>query len=277
MTNQKPAQTKAASKIIQKSRTLYNNTIKTPVKQGVMMARRAGRSMDIARGKNISKFVPQPSQTSPNKSSDIRPTSHPLAHRVHSIRAAEARAKSAPAPTPKQVKESAIAEAMSQTDIEPKKPGFFRRHIKLVNISSIALLVIIISGAIVYFNMLSISVAIVSMQSGIKATSPEYHPDGYSINGPASYSDSTVTINFRANAGDTNFSIKQTKSTWDSSAVRNKVNKDSGGEFITTEEKGLTIYTYNGNAAWVNGGILYTIEGNAPLSGDQIRRIATSL
>ena len=125
--------------------------------------------------------------------------------------------------------------------------------------------------------MPSLSVRIASIQAGISATYPEYSPNGYSLNGPVQFSDNEVVINFRANTGNTKFVIKQSKSSWDSSAVKNKVSNDSKGEFITTEEKGLTIYTYNGNASWVNGGILYAITGDAPLSGDQIRRIATSL
>jgi hypothetical protein len=44
-------------------------------------------------------------------------------------------------------------------------------------------------------------------------------------------------------------------------------------------DKGKTIYLYNNgaNAAWVNGGVLYQITGNANLSSDQIVSIADSL
>jgi hypothetical protein len=57
----------------------------------------------------------------------------------------------------------------------------------------------------------------------------------------------------------------------------NYVKEKAGDNYITYNERGLTIYTYNSNAAWVNNGVLYTIDGDAPLSSDQIRRIATSL
>lgn len=57
----------------------------------------------------------------------------------------------------------------------------------------------------------------------------------------------------------------------------NVVRPASGDNYIITQERGLTMYAFDGNAAWVNGGILYTIESDAALSGDQIRRIATSL
>ena len=93
------------------------------------------------------------------------------------------------------------------------------------------------------------------------------------------FSDGEVIINFAANTGSTKFTITQKKSLLDSSAVLNDiVRKEVGGQYNTSQAGGLTVYTFNGgNAAWVNAGILYTIKGDAPLSGEQIRRIATSL
>ncbi|MEI7689717.1 MAG: hypothetical protein WCI79_01980 [Candidatus Saccharibacteria bacterium] len=276
MTNEKPSNGTVTNKIIKKSQTLYNNAIKTPLSSSVSLMRKAGRSMDIARSKSVARFAAQPKPVTPAPSQPhIAPSRHPIARKVDAIRQQQQRSQ-APQ-TLKQIKESAIADAMQKTVPAADKKGFFKRNLKFINIFSISLAVLIIVGCVVYLNMPNISVRIASAQAGIDAKFPEYHPDGYSVNGPVAYNNGEVTINFRANTGDANFKIKQTKSTWDSSAVRNKVNKDSGGEFITTEEKGLTIYTYNGNAAWVNGGILYTVDGNAPLSGDQIRRIATSL
>ena len=85
-------------------------------------------------------------------------------------------------------------------------------------------------------------------------------------------------MKFAANGGPQNYTVTQTKSSWDSTAVLdNYVTPRAGVSYIPYTERGLTIYTYGNNAAWVNGGILYTIEGNAPLSSEQIRHIATSL
>jgi len=55
------------------------------------------------------------------------------------------------------------------------------------------------------------------------------------------------------------------------------VTREAGANYVTTKERGLTIYTYDSTAVWVSGGILYRIDSKAPLSGDQIRHIATSL
>jgi len=240
--------------------------------------RKPGQTMDVARSKNIRHFTPifKPASRSSQHVPDINHIRHPLAARTDQIRRSLTKAI-VPPRSLKEIKDEAINEALQKPSPDQPKIGFFKRNHKFINIFSISLAVLIITGCIVYFNIPAISVRVASMQSGINATFPKYCPDGYRVNGPVSFKNGEVTINFKANANDAKFAIKQVKSTWDSSAVRNKVTKDSNGEFITTEEKGLTIFTYNGNAAWVNGGILYTIIGNAPLSGDQIRRIATSL
>ena len=137
---------------------------------------------------------------------------------------------------------------------------------------------VLVGGYLTYMNLPVLSVKIAATQAGINATYPDYRPDGYKIDGPVSFTSGQVTINFVANTGTSRFSIKQSKSTWDSSAVLDNVVRPAVGEkYITNQEQGLTIYTYNGNATWVNGGILYNIQGDAPLSGDQLRHIATSL
>ena len=95
---------------------------------------------------------------------------------------------------------------------------------------------------------------------------------------PVTFSDGEVTLRFTSNSGPGEYTIVQSRSSWDSSAVLdNVVKKSAGDNYVTTQERGLTIYSYENNATWVNGGILYTIESDAPLSGEQIRHIATSL
>ncbi len=279
--------------LTQKSQTLYRRATQKPT-SNTAQPRRVGRSMDIARSKHVTHFVPHTTTPQPTKpvtpqkpSLDISPTRHPLAARVEAIRnkaqtqatvASQAIAKSA-----KTIKEEAIAEALSRISEEKvKQANNLKRQSKKIRKISIivGIILLIIFGFIVYFNMPSLSVSIANAQAGISATYPEYHPDGYSPSGPVTYSDGQVTINFHANTGDSKYTINQTKSPWDSSAVKNQVSKDAGNAVVNTfEERGLTIYTYGGNAAWVNGGILYNIafSGEAPLSVDQIRRIATSL
>lgn len=266
-----------------------NHRIQTPksritsqeIKRGALN-RKPKRNMDVSRNNNVSKFTKNQKidkiKTARVETTDINHTRHPLIAKTEAIRANKIKANQPiPEKPAKQIKDEAIEKALNAPKVEIKKTNLFKRHYKKFNILSVSAVLIVVAGFLAYIYMPFLSVNIASAQAGISATYPEYKPDGYSLSGPVSYSNGEVTISFSANTGSSKFTIKQSKSSWDSSAVKNKVNKDAKGEFTTTEEKGLTIYTYNGNASWVNGGILYNITGDAPLSGDQIRRIATSL
>ena len=109
--------------------------------------------------------------------------------------------------------------------------------------------------------MPSLSVRVAAAQAGVNATYPEYRPDGYGMSGAVAYSEGQVSMKFASNGGSENFTINQSKSNWDSSAVLdNYVKQKAGDNYITYNERGLTVYTYGSNAAWVNNGVLYTIE-----------------
>lgn len=274
--------------IAQKSQAIYNRAIQRPAVNSISKIRRIGRSMDIARSKSIAHFATHrvtdiKTNNKPvvnNKPIDIGPVKHPLATRVEQVRSIAKSQQSKPAADKpaKVIKEEAIAAALKKPTGKSKKSNnLFKRYPKFVNAFTIGLILLITVGYFAYINMPALSVRIASAQANIEAKYPSYRPDGYSINGPVSYSNGQVVINFHANTGNSQFSIKQTKSSWDSSALEVQVNKDSNGEFITTQDGGLTIYTYNNNAAWINDGILYNITGNAPLSIGQIQKIVTGL
>jgi len=148
----------------------------------------------------------------------------------------------------------------------------------MVSIASASFAILLLGGYFTYLSMPSISTRVAAAQAGIDANYPGYQPMGYSLSGPVAYQQGRVTMTFAANAGPSTYTLDQTKSGWDSSAVLDSyVKPHAGDDYQTTTSNGLTIYTYGSNAAWVNGGIFYTISGNAPLSDDQIQHIATSL
>lgn len=288
-TVQRAANTSGIHAVTQKSKTLYRRAIQKPASHSAPILRKVGHSMDIARSKSIAHFAPRPvtkidkPTVTTKRQPDISPTRHPLAARVDSIRTtAHHQANKPAAPKPaKAIKEEAIAEAFAKlSEHQAAEKNALKRHSKRINtvLIIISMIFLIAIGYFIYLNIPTLSVRVASAQAGISATFPEYKPDGYSLNGPVSYGDGEVTISFKSNTDSSTFVIKQVKSSWDSSAVKNQVDKDAGGAVVnTTTERGLTLYTYNSNAAWVNGGILYSISGNAHLSVDQIRRIATSL
>lgn len=140
------------------------------------------------------------------------------------------------------------------------------------------LAVLLIGAYFTYLSMPALSVRVAASQAGINASYPGYHPDGYRLDGPVAYSPGQVSLQFASNGGGREFTLAQTNSNWDSSAVlENYVQPKVGDEYSINRAGGLTIYTYGTDAAWVSGGILYTVSGNAPLSPQQISSIATSM
>lgn len=266
----------------QRSKTLIRRTAKKPIpaRQVSPPSPAKRRSMDIAKSSQISRFgdrnteISSPVQKIAPKP-DTPAQTHPLSDRVKKDTPTDNKSTNI---TSSEIKNAAISAAMNMPAKKAPKVSAKKPSTKTITITIIILLVAAVGAYFTYINMPNLSVKIAATQAGINAQYPDYHPDGYSIDGPVTFSDGEVTINFKANTGDTKFVLKQVKSSWDSSAVlENIVKKNSDNRYITSQERGLTIYTYNGDAAWVNGGILYTIEGDAPISNDQIRRIATSL
>lgn len=125
--------------------------------------------------------------------------------------------------------------------------------------------------------MPNLSVRVAAAQAGVDAQYPSYTPSGYRFDGPVAFSNGKVHLSFRANGGDEEYNISQQKSSWDSQAVLDNYVAAATDNYDVNDTQGLTIYTYNNNAAWVNRGVLYTITGDAPLKTEQVVRIATSL
>ena len=269
---------------LQKSQTLNRHSVTkaTDTPQKTVAEQALARS-SIQKSPSITKFAPHPTDIKSNNNkrfSDIGPMTHPMVTRAHTQLANKQLAPSTPKPA-HVIKEEAISKALkdapskSQAAEEQRKE---RKYPRVLSIASATFALLLLGGYFTYLNMPSLSVRVAAAQAGINASYPEYRPDGYSLHGPVAYDQNEVMMKFAANAGPQNFTVTQAKSSWDSSAVLdNYVKQKAGDNYITYNERGLTIYTFDGNAAWVNGGILYTINGDAPLSTDQIRRIATSM
>lgn len=230
----------------------------------------------------VRKFAPHP--VGVVKTMDIGPVTHPHVAKAHALSAAKQAQRHAPELTQHvaaaDIKKNSIAKVVSEAKPNNKehKERFWQQKQRVTGIIAATFALVLLGGYFTYLNMPSLSVRVAAAQAGIDASYPSYKPDGYALNGPVTYSDGRVSMNFKANAGNAAFTVSQSKSSWNSDAVLdNYVTPRAGGNYMPYTERGLTIYTYDNNAAWVNGGILYTIEGDAPLSGEQIRNIATSL
>lgn len=286
-------------KATQKSATLNRAVVKkmTPAAQThAIHPRQTVQAQPAATNPAVTRFAPHPSGAKPApRMMDISPKTHPLALKAQqkmqpvtpkTAPVAHTATQSAPAhvahaPKPSQViKNEAIADALDkapQHNAKAKQVKQSRKRGRLASITSASLALMMLAGYFTYLNMPNLSVRVAAAQAGFDATYPGYHPDGYRVNKVA-YTEGQVGIQYVANGGSQGFTVKQEKSGWDSSALlANYVEPTSHGGYIPHSEQGITVYVFNNNAAWVNDGIRYTIQGDAPLSSEQILDIATSM
>lgn len=253
-------------------------------------AARTAHQPSVSTSAHITKFAAHPAVKKPDHghiAADITPaTLHPHVQKAHAISQVKAEKPLADAPqkrlTTQEIKQSAIQQALHNTSVnhKPTKGHVLKKrsHPRIAGIASATLGLVMLGGYFTYLNMPSISTKVAAAQAGINASYPNYRPDGYSLNGLVGYQQDAVTMKFASNSGPQSYTLNQSKSNWDSSALLdNYIAPRTGNNYVPYTEQGLTIYTYGNNAAWVNGGILYTVEGDAPLSNEQLRHIATSL
>ena len=244
----------------------------------------------------IQKFAPQPvRKTAPASAptqaknkvvADIAPTVHPMVQQVKAAKPQAQKAKTMPKPSEiikAEATQEALAKAPRQNRSEHKRKGVEQRTKRqrfgrAMSFASMGTALLLIAGYFTYVNMPNLSVRVAAVQSGVDAQYPSYRPGGYSLNGRIAYDHGQVAMKFASNGTPQSFTLKQSQSGWNSTAVLDNYVKPLAGEnYTTTTEGGLTVYSFDGNAAWVNNGILYTIEGDAPLSSDQIQKMAASL
>ena len=138
--------------------------------------------------------------------------------------------------------------------------------------------VVAVLGLIVRFNMPDVSVRVAAMQTGIEATYPTYIPRGYQLNSVTTDKENGITMEFSDSEKHT-FTINEKKSSWDSNALLNNYVKERwGSDYTALREHGITIYVSDGNATWVNGGLVYNLASDTGvLTKKQIKNIVTSL
>lgn len=178
-----------------------------------------------------------------------------------------------------QLKEALIKQQLRQVDVptvQPRDHKPARRFPRAASIFSGVAALALLAGYLTYLNLPSLSIKVAAAQAGFAATYPAYQPAGYSFNGPVAYTPGEVKVHFASNTNDYHYTLVQQASSWDSRAVLDNFVTKQSQEYATLQERGLTIYLYDNKATWVNGGVLYVIDGNAPLSSEQIQKIASS-
>lgn len=267
----------------QHSVTLRRRSLQKPVPaKHQIVGHPTVKHMDISRPKhsNVQRFAPHPAgalHPVQKASPDISPVVHPHVAKAHA-RSEAKQPLTRSLQSASDIKDHALKTAVENTHKRQPLRTRLRSRQRVMAILSATFAIVLLGGYVTYLNMPALSVRVAAAQAGIDAGYPNYRPDGYALNGPVTYSQGEVAMNFKANGGSQTFTLSQSKSGWDSAALLdNYVTPKAGSDYTPYTERGLTIYTYGDNAAWVNGGILYTIQGNAPLSSTQMRQIATSL
>jgi hypothetical protein len=263
----------------QKSETLYRKALKKPVAE-LPSASLDSRQLP-GRSPLISKFGPNIT-VHPELSKKAKPADEPITPAQVHPTVARVMQKTAPVPqlNGKELKEQLIKERLAEVGDKPKKDkkrGLFSRKPRLAAVLTTSLALLVLGGYLTYMNLPMISMKVAASRAGVSATLPSYRPDGYGLNGPITYAPGEVTINYKSNTNDNNFKITQKPSNWDSQGLLDNYVTRQTENYLTFQESGVTVYTFGNHAAWVNGGIVFTLDGNASLSSDQVLRLAKSM
>jgi len=287
-----PTKARSVHRHTQKSQTLRRDLLKTPAKTHHDDVRRKPAAGHVARSPHISKFAPHPQPiqkpATQHVTHDIAPaTAHPVVQRAtqkvqHSKTHHDESAKPA-ALSSRELKQRLIAERLATVqhpaarEHKAPKKSFFSSAPRASSVIAACFAIVFLGGYLTYISMPNLSMRVAASHAGVDAAFPDYHPDGYRFEGPIAYNTGEVSVRFASNTNDTGYTVQQRNSGWDSQAVLDNLVTKRSDKYLTYSEQGLTIYTYDNNAAWVNGGVLHTVEGDAPLSSEQILRIASSM
>lgn len=288
---------------VQKSSTLNRRHVKMP-QRTPLAAKPQKTRVDVKQHVAVKKFsTPIVSKPAPQKIAINRPAeAHPVTRRAQQrplsvntklrkerqplamnnnpfVAVAPQKIEKPVAKTAHQLKNEAIEKALSNEIISNKKARRRQKKggtLRWLNTFSVGFAVMLLGGYLTYLSMPNISIKMAAVQSGIDAKYPGYKPDGYALNGPIKFKSGEVSMKYAYADGSSEYTITQQKSGWNSSAVKEFFSEKHKNP-NTTMIDGLTIYSGGKEAAWVNGGILYQISGDANLSSSQIEKIATSL
>ncbi len=169
--------------------------------------------------------------------------------------------------------EAAIANARSheQPAHKPRRSAGRR----LLQTASFVVAFVAIGGFVAYMNMPNIELRVASAKAGFHAQLPDYKPTGYALEGGVKASKGVVSVNFRS--GSSNFTLQQQPSTWDSRTLLDNVVAMNSESHKTYQSQGRTVYVYGNSAAWVNGGVLYSMQINGDMTHQEIVNVASSI
>ena len=123
--------------------------------------------------------------------------------------------------------------------------------------------------------MSAIEVRVASVRAGFSAQLPSYAPTGYAREGGLKAQQGVVAATYRS--GSSSYTLQQQTSDWDSQTLYDNVVAMADEKSETLNGQGRTVYVYGNKAAWVDGGVLYSMQTAGDISKDEILSIATSM
>lgn len=254
----RPTKTKASAPATVSKPIQRSNSKTSSIKRKIDVSR-LDKAKAVQRSSTISRFAAEKKLQETKKEPTMRP------QKLHEHVAAA-----------REVHKQQQATVRKSTSRASHKPA--RTKKRFAGAGMTALAIIILTGYVAYLNFPGISMKVASHRAGFAASLPRA-PAGYSLGGPIASSSGLVTVDFKSNTDQRHFTLKQQPSSWDSQALlENEITKNHSN-YVTYQDRGLTIYVYDGsNAAWVNGGKLFTINSeNSQLTADQILSVAASM
>lgn len=205
---------------------------------------------------------------------------HDTAPRTHATTHSKpaAHAPSTPQQTKTNIFEQAIANATSHE--QPAHHSSRRKRSgkrRLLNVSAGLAAFLLIGGFIGFMNKSAIELQLASARAGFQASVPDYQPANFQRQG-LNAEKGKVAISFVSPGDNSNFTLTQESSNWDSQTLFDSVVASANTSYQTVQSNGRIIYIYGEDqAAWVDGGILYRVSGTAKLNSDQIVSLASSM
>lgn len=170
----------------------------------------------------------------------------------------------------------AIANAKSHEQAKPK-PARRKKVGRLMNAVAGVAAFLVIGGFVGYVNRASLQLELASARAGFQANMPDYQPNGFARQAAVAEG-REVKISFISPNNSDRFVLTQQASDWDSQTLFDEISSVASADYQTLQASGRTIYVYDsGKAAWVNGGVLYRVDGNTQLDTRQISQLAASL
>lgn len=264
------------------------NSVKSPAKPAIQVATKQNQRIDRAqktrRSDKIQKFSGEilTKYETPTAITPYQPKSETQMnpHETYSIAVAEPKTPS------KALEQHPAIEDITELhrESQQKRPSLMKRlaqafaHPQFATIGAVAACFILLAGYISYLNYPKLAMRVATSKAGFDAQLPRYTPAGYGFSSKIASSPGQVVVRFDSHNDATSLALAQRQTSWDSATLLENYVKPRSNNYLTFQQNGLIIYIYNGNnAAWINSGVFYTLEGNSRLSNEQLIKVATSL